>query len=148
MVVIKPIQCAAHGRNRTGSCQAYVPILQLLAIHPAVEIGMQKINCCLLALALSGCVASAPQDSAYSPDVPTITVRYAELNLNTADGARVLFRRIKFAAAEVCEPLDGRSLARHAVWQKCYERALADAVRQVNQPRGTALYHQGVANRG
>jgi UrcA family protein len=108
---------------------------------------MQKINCCLLALALSGCVAGAPQDSAYSPDVPTRIVRYADLNLNAADGARVLFRRIKFAAAEVCEPLNGRALAQHVIWQKCYERALADAVSQVNQPRVTALY-RGVANRG
>jgi len=108
---------------------------------------MQKINYCLLALALSGCVAGAPQKSADSHDVPTKTVRYAELNLNTADGARVLFRRIKSAAAEVCEPLDDPSLARHALWRKCYEHALADAVRQIDQPRVTALY-QGAANRG
>jgi len=108
---------------------------------------IKTIIYCLLALASSGCVAGVPQESAYSSDVPTKLVRYADLNLNTADGARVLFRRIKSAAAEVCEPLDGRSLARHAIWQKCYERALADAVSQVNQPRVTALY-QGVVNRG
>lgn len=147
MVVIKPIQCVARGRNRIGSYQAQVPILQLLAIQPTVEISVQKLNYCLLALALSGCVAGAPQESADLRDVPTKTVRYAELNLNTADGARALFRRIKFAAAEVCEPLDGRALAQHVIWQKCYERALADAVSQVNQPRVTALY-RGVANRG
>ena len=108
---------------------------------------MQKLNYCLLALALSGCVAGAPQKSADSPDVPTKTVRYAELNLNTADGARALFRRIKYAAADVCGSFDGLSLAQKAIWQKCYERALVDAVSQVNQPRVTALY-QGVANRG
>lgn len=146
-MVIRPIQCVARGRNRIGSYQAQVPILQLLAIQPTVEISVQKLNYCLLALAVSGCVAAAPQESTYSSDVPTRTVRYAELNLNTAEGARVLFRRIKFAATEVCEPLDGRALAQHVIWQKCYERALADAVSQVNQPRVTALY-QGVVNRG
>jgi UrcA family protein len=100
---------------------------------------------CLLALALSACVSGATQDSIYSTGVLQRTVSYAGLDLSSPDGARVLLRRLKFAAAQVCEPLAGRELERHALWQKCYERALADAVKHVDHPQLTALYRDSVA---
>ncbi len=69
---------------------------------------------------------------------------YADLNLNTAAGARVLLSRLKTAAAEVCAPFQVRDLRQNLLWHACYAQALAEGVRQVNHPMVTVLYHASV----
>ena len=73
-------------------------------------------------------------------ELPTVHVSYAGLDLSTKTGAAILYQRIKGAAQQVCGSVDGRQLAQLARWNACYEKALADAVAQVNQPQVTALY--------
>jgi len=69
--------------------------------------------------------ASAPE---------TLTVSYADLDVNTGDGAAVLYHRIRVAAAEVCSIYDSRDLARTALRQSCTDRAVAHAVAAANLP--------------
>ena len=69
----------------------------------------------------------------------TVTVRYADLDTTNAKGAAVLYRRLNFAAATVCQDLSSRrelSLVRlHA---ECVQRALSNAVAKVDDPAVTA----------
>jgi UrcA family protein len=75
--------------------------------------------------------AVAPSDS--------VTVRFADLDLSTNAGASTLYTRIKWAARQVCGT-EGRSLTEIAMWHRCVDATIADAVHSVNSPRLTALY--------
>jgi UrcA family protein len=63
-----------------------------------------------------------------------VLVSYADLDVNAADGAAVLYHRIRVAAAEVCSIYDTRDLAQRALRQSCIDRAVVDAVAAVNNP--------------
>lgn len=73
--------------------------------------------------------------------VPSITVRYGDLDISKPQGLHVLYARIKHAAKTVCG-FDGipRELAREHRSFTCYRTALEDAVKQINQPTLTALH--------
>jgi UrcA family protein len=72
----------------------------------------------------------------------TTIVRYGDLNLDSDQGAKVLYARIRGAAGSVCASLEGRDLTEKMLWQGCFDKAVAGAVGQVNQARVTALHNQ------
>ena len=95
----------------------------------------------LAGIALSGpatLFAGMPTDAA--DNLAAVHVSYAGLDLSSEAGAAILYRRLKVAARQVCESLNERQLTQHARWAACYEKALTDAVAQVNQPQVTALH--------
>jgi UrcA family protein len=66
------------------------------------------------------------------------------LNLNTPEGAAVLYGRIKTAANEVCGHWNNFDLSQiHAV-QTCVSAAVSRAVAQVNSPMLTNIYNAKV----
>jgi UrcA family protein len=81
-----------------------------------------------------------PAHAAPLQDVPSVVVRFADLNLSRSEGARVLYRRLKGAAEAVCAPLDDRDAARHMSYKVCVQTAISTAVAKVNQPALTAYY--------
>lgn len=81
--------------------------------------------------AVIGTVGSA---QAATVDSPTIKVRYADLNLSTEQGSRVLYARIVAAARQVCVADDIRDLHAFNAAKACREQAIAQAVRDVNSP--------------
>jgi UrcA family protein len=90
----------------------------------------------LIAVAtLAGAAANA--DDA----VPTQTVKFGDLNLNSEQGAATLYLRIKAAARNVC-PGDqsDHQLRPISVRPSCTDEAIARAVRQVNNSTLTAYY--------
>jgi UrcA family protein len=76
---------------------------------------------------------------AHAADVPQVHVNYADLNVNTAAGAKVLYQRIRGAADLVCGVADTRELARLSRAQACAAHAIAEAVDAVNSPVLTAV---------
>ena len=74
----------------------------------------------------------------------TTIVSYGDLNLDSEQGAKVLYARIRSAAGTVCSSLEGRDLTEKKFWQGCFDRAVASAVGQVNNTRVTALHNQMV----
>lgn len=80
----------------------------------------------------SGCTAP-PASGAYS-DAREVTVRFGDLDLANLQGATALYRRIRFAAEQVCSPFDGRDIASKIRMEACVHRAVADAVTTVNRP--------------
>jgi UrcA family protein len=89
----------------------------------------------VLAAAASLTQAAAPAD-----DVPSITVKFADLNLSTEEGTNRLYSRITSAARAVCERGDPRDLATFAARRACESAAIARAVSDVHSPRLAATY--------
>ena len=69
-------------------------------------------------------------------------VSYADLNLDTEAGARVLYRRLQQAAGEICTSLESMDAVLRATWSACDHNALNSAVASVNKPRVTVLHDQ------
>jgi len=76
---------------------------------------------------------------ASEPDVPTKAVRFDDLDISKAAGAKVLYRRIQAAAREVCPISMSRDLHLIAVQHACVEQAIDNAVRSVNAAALTEL---------
>jgi UrcA family protein len=90
----------------------------------------------VVALGLSTAAAYAGEAN----DVPTRTVRYADLDLNTQKGVTVLYNRIRQAAEDVCGYEHVQPLAQAAPVMACVDRAVASSVQAVNNARLTGVY--------
>jgi UrcA family protein len=94
-----------------------------------------------LAAVTSLMLSATPARAAASDEVTSVTVRFADLDLNTAKGSKRLYLRLKNAAETVCgddssiiAPEELRSV------HMCEQTAIGTAVAQVDQPRLTVLY--------
>ena len=88
----------------------------------------------LTAVAFITCGATIAQaDSAFEPR--SVTVRFADIDTTNPQGAAALYRRLKSAAASVCQDLEpGRDLARARVYINCTQTALSTAIVKVDRP--------------
>lgn len=91
------------------------------------------IGAATLGLALTASPALAGDGSARHGELPTMEVSAAGLDLNTAEGQRILERRIDQAAREVCRAdyiATGTRIPSSAA-RECVAKAKASAERQV-----------------
>ncbi len=70
-----------------------------------------------------------------------VTVRYAELNLQSAAGIQTLYARLKGAARRVCAELDGPSLRERAAYRSCVTSSLERSVHAVRNDDVLAFYN-------
>jgi len=98
--------------------------------------------CLFVVLSLTSVVATASGSDA---SVPTYKIRFADLDLDTAAGNELLYRRIRTGAESVCRAWEGRNLANVVRHKRCMEDAVADTVSKIDKPRLTACYlsHHG-----
>jgi UrcA family protein len=105
-----------------------------------------RIRTSVLAACVLG-IGSNMANAAPVLDVPSVTVKYSDLNLATDEGAHQLYKRISTAARVVCPDADLRDLSAFASSKTCQSEAIARAVRDVRSPRLAAVYdartHQG-----
>jgi UrcA family protein len=79
----------------------------------------------------------ARADTGFEP--PRVTVRFADLDTTTTQGAAVLYRRLKSAAESVCQDLDpGLRLAMKQRYNSCIHLALGNAIVRLDRPAVTA----------
>jgi UrcA family protein len=79
-----------------------------------------------------------------SDPVPSVSVRYGDLNIGSPAGARSLLKRIEAAAKTACGGApDIRQLGQLVSFEACRRSALARAVVVVNSPMLTAMAHGG-----
>jgi UrcA family protein len=97
-----------------------------------------------MGLALSNSAVLLAAEPVVSDGIPTVKVDYSGMDLSTNTSTTFLYHQLKHAAAQVCSSLEGREIALRAQWQRCYDRALSNAVTDVNSPLLTAL-HQGTS---
>ena len=78
---------------------------------------------------------------------PARTVHYSDLNINTPAGAALLYKRIHYAAEQVCGDVGSRQLVQAAAAKACVNRAVFSSVRSVNNPTLAREYnaHIGAA---
>ena len=97
------------------------------------------------ATALTACVlagAATCAQAAEAPAAASVRVNYHDLDLATASGSQVLYRRIVSAARKVCAPEDIRVLNEVMIAHVCEANAVERAVRAVHSPQLAALYRQ------
>jgi UrcA family protein len=97
--------------------------------------GLAMIAGCLAVAAAGTATAATPP-----PDVPSVVVRYADLDISTPQGASSLYRRIAIAARKVCPVADISELGRFMEARACQEQAIARAVQAVSNPQLAAVY--------
>jgi UrcA family protein len=101
----------------------------------------------LPAFALCASLA-AGSASAAEPGL-SATVRFADLNVSSSEGARILYSRIRGAAETLCGPRWSVWEA-HLMWEwkECYDQAVDEAVARVNQPMLTDVHRHLAHARG
>jgi len=77
--------------------------------------------------------------AAPAQDAPQVVVSYGDLDLSSSEGARELYKRIAFAAGEVCPYANAREIGQIALNRSCRNAAISRAVRDVNSPKLVAL---------
>jgi UrcA family protein len=71
----------------------------------------------------------------------SVTVRFADLNLNKVDGAATLYNRLQRAARRVCSPLRGTvALRDRRRYAECVDAALSNAIAMVDHPVVTEYF--------
>jgi UrcA family protein len=85
------------------------------------------------ALTTTGVFASTPRNS--------LSVSYVKADLSQPASAESLYKRIQFAARSVCHEPNPHELSRFANYRLCYEKAVDEAVAQVDASALTALHH-------
>jgi UrcA family protein len=94
---------------------------------------------CLIAGSVGAAQAATSTDA-----VPTVVVRYGDLDLSSAEGARVLYQRISVAARQVCPLEYSRAVSQIGKNRACREAAIERAVNAVNNPQLVAMRSEHV----
>ncbi|HMA12820.1 MAG TPA: UrcA family protein [Steroidobacteraceae bacterium] len=96
----------------------------------------------LIIAAASAVAALSAAAPALASDVTgrDITVRFADLDVDTVDGATLLLRRIEGAASRVCSPLDHGDLASRSRREACEKKLTSAAVSRVNSAVLATVY--------
>jgi UrcA family protein len=88
-----------------------------------------------------GGTARAAETQEYDQTV----ISFGDLNLDSQQGTKALYARLRNGAEGVCSSVEGRDLFFRRLWQTCFDRAVTAAVAEVNNPRLTSLHNQAVA---
>jgi UrcA family protein len=97
---------------------------------------------CFAAAATLSC--AAPVLAQTSDTVPSVRVKYGDLNIGSPAGAQLLLRRIEAAANTACGGApDIRQLHQWTSFEACRRSAAARAVAAVDSPMLTAMAHRG-----
>jgi len=73
-------------------------------------------------------------------NIANVTVRYADLDLNTPAGVEELYARLRAASRSVCNVDERRSLAEAMAAKNCYRQVLGAAVDDAKLPTLAALH--------
>lgn len=78
------------------------------------------------------------------------TINYADLDLRDRRDARLMFARIRNAAAHVCRATpggEGTGVGAIRVYDDCFRESVRRAVTELDAPRVTAVFESRVARR-
>lgn len=78
--------------------------------------------------------------------LPSVTVRYADLDLNTPGGVDALYGRLRAAARAACGVSGGRPLIEAIAAKECYRQVLGAAVDNVQSPTLSAVHRTRYAH--
>jgi UrcA family protein len=103
----------------------------------------------LAALGAGVCVTAAA--AAFGAEAPAVRVRFADLDLTSAEGRLALYRRLDTAAHVVCFTRETEAPEDPLPWRACVDAALGRAVARIGDRQLSDLYlekrHAGHAAR-
>jgi UrcA family protein len=79
--------------------------------------------------------------------IPQKEVSLAGLDLDRAEGAAILYGRVRAAAYDVCRHLESRQLEQLALWHKCVDQAISAAVAKIDRPALSTYLASKTGNR-
>jgi len=108
-----------------------------------------KVNLRVIALLVIPTLLITASDMAVARDdeAPSVTVRYHDLNLNSREGIASLYQRIRAAAVNVCESVEGPQLVNRVFWREwnaCINHAVANAVHDVHNENLSAYHFERI----
>ncbi len=111
----------------------------------------ERVTAGIGAIALTACLLAFSDARASSEESifvgPSVTVKYQPEALGTIEGTARIYRKLKSAARHVCGAGSGHlTLAQRHTINKCFDEALANAVRKMDRPQLSAL-HQAETTR-
>ena len=86
-----------------------------------------------------GCALSIPT-RADTSDIPSVTVKFADLDVSRPAGATKLYGRIQGAANLVCSAHDRSNFTAQANFKACVKDAIGRAVAKVESPALNMVY--------
>lgn len=91
----------------------------------------------LSALAVSVPTVSSAEEGA---SLPHVTVKFADLDASSSQGAAALYRRIRSTANSICWRMSDSNEAFKSNKDACLQKVIADAVIKVNEPALSAVF--------
>ncbi len=125
--------------RRTSSSSFGVPTSRAMTTQTCAR---ARLAAAAVAVAITGSLFAATlgvASAAPSDSPPSIRVSYADLDLSTDRGVRILYGRIVAAAQQVCPDVEMQNLTLYWKMRACQKRAIAAAVQQVGSPRLAAI---------
>ena len=93
-----------------------------------------------LALLSTAALGSTAALATAAIETPSLTVNYAQSDLQDSASAEALYQRIQRAARIVCQQPNAREVDRYHLYKICYERAVDTAVANVGATALTAVH--------
>jgi UrcA family protein len=112
-----------------------------LAMNTLIRTKLHTAIYYLLGTVALGASATLAQAEDQTP--PSKTVKFADLDIQTLEGAKVLYHRIRIAARQVCDVSVGSDPILTGAEHTCVDKAIDTAVKKVNAPYLTALRFGG-----
>jgi len=105
---------------------------------------IQLVARCVVLALIGGAVLSSHVLAGESSDSASITVKFADLNLQSPAGVEALYKRIHSAASQVCESGTDRNLSILTYDRKCVAATETQAIEKVHNAALSAFYQRKV----
>lgn len=106
----------------------------------SLNIIRQVTTAAIVGMLVSG--FALPAGAADGTEGRSITVKFADLNVSSPEGAAALYARIRSAAKAVCSDSSSSDYPFRPGFGTCVHKAIADAVTKVNRMELYAVYNQ------
>jgi UrcA family protein len=104
----------------------------------------QSVSMASILIVLAGAAIGGTAQAGAEPRYDSAVVSFGDLNLDSPQGTKALYSRLRNGAEDACSSFEGRDLFFKRLWRACFDQAVAAAVMQVNRPALTTLHKQAV----
>jgi len=94
-------------------------------------------------LPLAAALVSGLAGASTRAELPSVIVKYGDLNLGTKAGIATLHSRLRTAAAQVCSPLNSRVLGLREQYEICVSDAVKESVEAVGNSNLSNFHRYG-----
>ncbi len=108
-----------------------------------ITLNRNKTLTIIYCLMVAGWACTLVATAGAQESLPSKTVKYSDLDISKAEGAKVLYQRIRAAARYVCDLSIGGDAVLRVAEKVCVDTAIDNAVRKVDAPALTSLRFGG-----